>query len=83
MTHGGRERHGIGGTQRGSEPPYTTEEFVRSLPPGAHVEWARPPQEEPRPSRPASSGSSRQLADDAERYALLTGDYSGLNQGYR
>ena len=33
--------------------------------------------------RPASSGSSRQLADDAERYALLTGDYSGLNKGYR
>jgi len=32
--------------------------------------------------RPASSGSSRQLSDDAQRYALLTGDYSALDKKY-
>ena len=41
-------------------------------------------EQEPRPPRQVPGGSSRRpLADDAERYALLTGDYSGLNQGYR
>ena len=34
-----------------------------------------------RPSRQVPGGSSRRpLADDAERYALLTGDYSGLSR---
>ena len=37
-------------------------------------------EQEPRPPRQVPGGSSRRpLANDAERYALLTGDYSGLS----
>ena len=75
LTHGGREAYG------GNRGP----SWGESRPPDIALgpESYPGPAEEPRPSRPASGGSSRQLADDAERYALLTGDYSGLNQGYR